>query len=203
MLIDGAGCWREVAEGARRGGPAVFLDRDGVLIADTGYPGRAEEVRVLPGAAAAVARLNAAGRAVVLVTNQSGVARGYYGWDGFAAVQAVIARELAEAGARLDAVLACAFHGEGRGPLAVEGHPWRKPGPGMVLDAAAALDLELQRSWIVGDQASDLEAGRAAGLAGGVLVAGEDAVARAAAQPGYRVLRAADLAGAVELLLAA
>lgn len=202
MLIDGLGCWRRLAPGARRGGAAVFLDRDGVLIEDTGYPGRAEDVRLLPGAAQAVARLNTAGRAVVVVTNQSGIARGYYGWDGFAAVQAEIDARLAEAGARLDAVMACGFHKDGQGPLAVAGHPWRKPGPGMITAAAEALGLEPGASWIVGDQGSDLEAGRAAGLAGGVLVGPRAKDAAEQARPGFAALAAADLAGAVERLLA-
>lgn len=202
MLIDGLGCWRRLAPAPRRGGAAVFLDRDGVLIADTGYPGRAEDARLLPGAAAAVARLNAAGRAVVVVTNQSGIARGYYGWDGFEAVQAEIEARLAEAGARLDAVLACAYHGDGQGPLAVAGHPWRKPAPGMITDALETLALQPDVSWIVGDQGGDLEAGRAAGLAGGVLVGPRRGAAAALARPDFAALAAADLAGAVDRLLA-
>lgn len=200
MLIDGLGCWRALAPDARRGGPAVFLDRDGVLIEDVGYPGRAEDVRVPPGAAEAVARLNAAGRAVVVVTNQSGIARGYYGWEGFEAVQAALAERLAAAGARLDAVLACAFHGEGQGALAVADHPWRKPAPGMITAAAEALDLDPGGSWIVGDRAGDLAAGRAAGLKGGVLVGG--AAADGLTGPGFAAFAAADLAAATDLILA-
>jgi len=82
--------------------------------------------------------------------------------------------ELAAAGAHLDGVLACAYHGEGRGALRVDAHPWRKPNPGMILAAADEMNLDLARSWIVGDKTSDLAAGAAAGLAGGTLLASSD-----------------------------
>lgn len=149
---------------------AVFLDRDGVIIEDDGYVGRAADVRMIPGAADAVARLNRAGLAVVVVTNQSGIGRGYYGWADFEAVQAVIEAELARADARLDLVLACAYHADALPPLAASDHPWRKPNPGMILAAARKFPLQLHRSVIVGDRLSDLEAGRRAGLRGGILV---------------------------------
>jgi D-glycero-D-manno-heptose 1,7-bisphosphate phosphatase len=170
MLVDAVGLWCEINAAVARGAPALFLDRDGVIVADTRYLGRAEHVRVLDGAAAAIARCNALHIPVVLVTNQSGIARGYYDWDGFCAVQAALTGALAAAGAHLDAVLACAYHGDGRGALRAPDHPWRKPNPGMILEAGARMGLELSRSWIVGDARSDLDAGRAAGLAGGTLL---------------------------------
>jgi D-glycero-D-manno-heptose 1,7-bisphosphate phosphatase len=149
---------------------AVFLDRDGVIIEDDGYVGRAADVRMIPGAADAVARLNRAGLAVVVVTNQSGIGRGYYSWADFEAVQAAIEAELARANARLDLVLACAYHADALPPLAVSDHPWRKPNPGMILAAAREVPLQLHRCVIVGDRLSDLEAGRRAGLGRGILV---------------------------------
>jgi D-glycero-D-manno-heptose 1,7-bisphosphate phosphatase len=136
-----------------------------VIVEEVNYLHRVADVVMLPGAAAAIAQCNRAGIPVVLVTNQSGVGRGYYGWADFAAVQAEIAKRLAEAGARLDMVLACACHAEARPPYREDAHPWRKPLPGMLLAAAEALNLDLARSWIVGDSASDHEAGRNAGLA--------------------------------------
>lgn len=175
------GLWSEVAPAGRASRPALFLDRDGVIIADTGYVGRAEDVHMLEGAAAAIARCNALEIPVVVVTNQSGIARGRYDWDGFRAVQAVMAGHLAAAGAHLDAVLACAYHAEGLDPLRVGNHPWRKPNPGMIMAAATAMNLDLARSWIVGDRAHDVAAGAAAGLSGGILVAADKREREAAA----------------------
>jgi len=172
-LVDGVGCWRRTP--ARRdqfsGRPAVFLDRDGVVVAEVGYLGRPDDVELIDGAAQAIGELNLAGVPVVLVTNQAGVARGYYDWAGFEAVQDEVERRLLALGARLDAVLACGYHADGQGPLAAAEHPWRKPSPGMLLDAAEQMQLDLSRSWVAGDKAIDLAAGRAAGLAGGLHVA--------------------------------
>jgi D-glycero-D-manno-heptose 1,7-bisphosphate phosphatase len=151
-----------------RGRPALFLDRDGVLVEEVGYLHRPEDVRIIPGTARAVALANRRGLAVVVVTNQAGVGRGLYGWSDFADTQVRIQRELAAAGAVLDMVLACPFHGEARPPYRHPAHPDRKPRPGMLRRAGQALALDLGASWIAGDRASDLAAGRAAGLAGGL-----------------------------------
>jgi D-glycero-D-manno-heptose 1,7-bisphosphate phosphatase len=200
------GLWCDIAAGDFAGRPALFLDRDGVIVEDTHYLGRAQDVRMLEGAAAAIARCNALGIPVILVSNQSGIARGLYDWSGFAAVQAAIASALAEAGARLDAVLACAHHADGRAPLNVANHPWRKPNPGMIV-AAERMQLDLARSFVVGNRTSDLAAGRAAALAGGILIAtAADGAERAAAMrlggAKFAVEVAASLADAVALLLA-
>jgi D-glycero-D-manno-heptose 1,7-bisphosphate phosphatase len=163
--------------------PTLFVDRDGTVIEQVHFlddPGR---VRLIPGAAATLAAMRAAGWRVVMVTNQSGIGRGRFGWDAFAAVQDEMLRQLAAAGAGLDLVAACPFHAP---------HPWRKPAPGMILAAAEALPIDLARSRIVGDKAGDLEAGRAAGLPAGALVAtgygGREAdAARAHATTGFGV----------------
>ena len=107
---------------------------------------------------------------MVLITNQAGIGRGYYGWAEFQAVQERITADLAARGATFDMVLACPFPAAGQPPYRHPAHPCRKPRPGMILRAAEALGLDLAGSWIVGDRATDLEAGRAAGLAGGVHV---------------------------------
>jgi D-glycero-D-manno-heptose 1,7-bisphosphate phosphatase len=164
------GLWCDIAVGDFAGRPALFLDRDGVIVEDTHYLGRAADVRLLAGASEAIARCNRLGIPVVVISNQSGIARGLYHWTDFVAVQAAIVSALAEAGARLDAVLACAHHGDGNAPLNVADHPWRKPNPGMMVAAGQRMKLDLARSFVVGDRACDLVAGRAAGLAGGVLI---------------------------------
>jgi D-glycero-D-manno-heptose 1,7-bisphosphate phosphatase len=168
------GLWCELGRPDRPARPALFLDRDGVIVIDTDYLGRPADLRVIEGVAAAIARCNALRIPVVVVTNQSGIARGRYDWSGFCAVQAALTAELTAAGAHLDGVLACAYHAEGLGALRVDNHPWRKPNPGMILAAANGMNLDLARSWIVGDKASDLTAGATAGLVGGTLVTSSD-----------------------------
>jgi D-glycero-D-manno-heptose 1,7-bisphosphate phosphatase len=144
--------------------PAVFLDRDGVLIEDDDYVGTVERVRFIPGAAAAVRRLNDAGFPVVVVTNQAGVARGYYPESAVAVVHAHLSEVLlAEAGARIDHYDYSPYHPtEGHGEYRKESD-CRKPNPGMLVRSAAKLGLDLARSWMVGDKLSDLDAGAAAG----------------------------------------
>ncbi len=163
MLVSGERC-----EALDRGG--LFLDRDGVLVEEVEYLRRAQDVRLTRGAADLVLWANRRAIPVVVVSNQSGIARGLLDVAAYETVEAQIARNLASAGARLDLVLACPFHPEytqGYGSLHAK---WRKPGPGMLLLAAEMLGLRLAESWMVGDKASDIEAARAAGLRGAVHV---------------------------------
>jgi len=143
--------------------PAVFIDRDGTLNEEIGYLCRPEDVVLVPGAREAVARLNAAGLPVIVVSNQAGIGRGRYGWDDYRAVMARIQELLAEGGARLDGAYAAPHHPEGMGEYRHPDHPDRKPNPGMLLRAAQEHGLDLARSWMVGDKRLDLEAGRNAG----------------------------------------
>jgi D-glycero-D-manno-heptose 1,7-bisphosphate phosphatase len=143
--------------------PAVFLDRDGTLNEEVDYLSDPEQLVLIPGAAAAVARLNAKGIPVVVVTNQSGIGRGHYGWEDFAAVMGRMGTLLALENAWLDAVYASPHHEQAQGEYAVPDHPERKPNPGMLLRAAEEHGLDLARSWMVGDKDIDLEAGRRAG----------------------------------------
>ncbi len=188
-----------------RGRPALFLDRDGVLVAEVGYLHRPEDVRLVPGAAALIVAANRAGLATVLVTNQAGIGRGTYGWAEFQATQERISADLAAAGAALDMVLACPFHPEAEPPYRHPDHPCRKPRPGMIQRAAERLGLGLSGSWIVGDRAIDMAAGRAAGLAGGAQVltghgAAERDAALEVATGRFRVLGAESVAEVPALL---
>ena len=188
-----------------RGRPALFLDRDGVLVVEIGYLHRPEDVRLIPGAAGLIAAANRAGVAAVLITNQSGIGRGTYGWAEFQATQEWISADLAAVGGAPDMVLACPFHAEAEPPYRHPAHPCRKPRPGMILRASERLGLNLTESWVVGDRAIDLEAGRAAGLAGGVLVltghgAAERDAAFAVATGEFRVLGASSVAEVPALL---
>ncbi|PWJ94358.1 D-alpha,beta-D-heptose 1,7-bisphosphate phosphatase [Mesorhizobium loti] len=158
------------------GTPALFLDRDGTINVDTGYPDDPAEMVLRADIAAAISAANRAGIPVIIVTNQSGIARGYYRWGDFAAVNGRVLELLGGEGAFVDMVLACAYHEAGSGPLAVADHPMRKPNPGMLLEAAKRLGLDLRRSLIVGDKKADMEAGQRAGLSQGWLVDGQAAV---------------------------
>ena len=152
----------EIPEMVRR--PAAFLDRDGVLIADDGYPHDPDKIRWIPGAAEAVKRLNDAGYYVFVVTNQAGVARGLYDEEQVGVVHRWMSGALAESGAHVDAFEYCAHHPQA--PLA----QWRrdcrrrKPAPGMIQDLLAKWPVDAGRSFLVGDKESDLAAARAAGI---------------------------------------
>ena len=157
------------ATGQTTGGsvPAVFLDRDGVLIEDTGYPHLESHLTLIPGADGAVRRLNALGYLVVVVTNQSGVARGLFSEAQMHAFNDLIVRRLAAKGARIGAVYACPFHKEARDERYFHAdHPDRKPNPGMITRAIADHGIDPARSFLIGDRPTDLEAARRAGLPG-------------------------------------
>ena len=171
--VDDEGLWVQTLHRPRdsqvRG--ALFLDRDGVIVEEVGHLRHADDVHLVPGAATAIGAANGRGVPVVIVTNQSGIGRGLFGWSDFILVQDAMLRALAMGGAFVDGVLACPHHPKGRPPYDHPDHPARKPNPGMLIRAAALLPIDLTRSWIVGDRARDIGAGFNAGLAGGVHVA--------------------------------
>jgi D-glycero-D-manno-heptose 1,7-bisphosphate phosphatase len=169
--FNSEGVWCQVLRRPARGRPALFLDRDGAVVDEAGYLQRIEDIRVIPGAEKVIAAANLRSVPVVMVTNQSGIGRGYFGWTEFKSIQDAIVASLAAAGATVDAVYACAHHPEAKGVLAHPNHPARKPNPGMLLQAAADLALDLKSSWLVGDKADDIEAAKRAGIAGALHVA--------------------------------
>ncbi len=147
--------------GTRRG---LILDRDGVVNEDSGYLHRIEECRFVDGIFELTAAFAARGFAIVIASNQSGIGRGYYTEADFERLMAWMKSEFARRGVTIAGVYYCPDHPtEGVGPYR-RANPWRKPGPGMLLQAARDLDLDLARSWTVGDKMSDIDAGRAAGV---------------------------------------
>jgi D,D-heptose 1,7-bisphosphate phosphatase len=146
--------------------PAVFFDRDGTLNADSGYTHRPQELVFLPGAVAAVKRVNDLGRYAFLVTNQSGIARGYFTEADTQSFNAHLQRRLRAAGAHIDDIRYCPDHPDGTVARYRRASDWRKPAPGMLLDLMKCWPIRSEGSLVVGDKASDIEAAQAAGLRG-------------------------------------
>jgi len=152
--------------------PAVFMDRDGCLTEEVGYVNHPSRIRLLPRTAEAVRRLNQARIAAVMVTNQAGVARGYFSEETLHAANERMRRELEAAGARLDGLYVCMHHPrEGRPPYRAD-CDCRKPRPGLLTRAAAELGLDLRASVMVGDRLSDVATGQSVGAAGVLVLTG-------------------------------
>jgi D,D-heptose 1,7-bisphosphate phosphatase len=143
--------------------PGILLDRDGTIIIDHGYIGSVDRVELIDGAAEAIGMFNRAGIPVAVVTNQSGVARGYYCLEDVAKVHRHIAECLAVHRAKIDLFVYCPYHPAGIVEAFARASDDRKPAPGMAKAAAAALNLDLTASWIVGDRPEDVGLARAVG----------------------------------------
>ena len=177
---------------------ALFLDRDGIINVDHGYVHRLEQFEFVPGIFE-LARFwtSERRRPIIVASNQSGIGRGYFGEDAYAQLTAWMCDRFAAEGAPIARVYHCPYHPlEGVGRYRQD-HPWRKPNPGMLLQAAADFDLDLSCCVIIGDKMSDVEAGAAAGIGLKILV-GRHNLALSANPSGYEL--AADLGEALALL---
>ena len=145
---------------------AVFFDRDGVLNVDHGYVGRVEQFEWIEGARAAIARLNRLGLLVFVVTNQSGVARGYYTEEDVQTVHAHMAAELAAIGAHIDAFHYCPFLPGASVERYDRDSPLRKPAAGMLLELIEWFEVDRASSFMIGDKSSDMAAAQNAGVEG-------------------------------------
>lgn len=170
---DGGGsCGREQSAGqgvlATSGSPSaprpgILLDRDGTIIVDHGYVGSVDRVEFIDGAAEAIASFNRARIPVAVLTNQAGVARGFYGLEDVAEVHRHIADHLAVSGAHVDLFLFCPYHPAGVVEAFARSSEDRKPGPGMARAAQSVLNLDLPASWVVGDRPEDMGLAQAIG----------------------------------------
>ena len=177
---------------------AVFLDRDGTIVEDPGFLHEPDKVKLLAGAAEAIRRLNEAGYRVIVVTNQSGIARGRYTVADYEAVQRRLSELLAAqgGGAHLDGAYFCPHHPLLSGPCEC-----RKPGVKLFREAQAAFDIDFSQSWWVGDRLSDVQPARVLGGAGILVATGEGVLHHGQARA-LGVTVVADLAAAVQKILA-
>jgi D-glycero-D-manno-heptose 1,7-bisphosphate phosphatase len=154
------------------GRAAVFIDRDGCLTEEVGYVNHTSRIRLLPRSAQAILRLNESGVPAVVVTNQSGIAKGYFTEEILEAVNREVVRQLAEGRARLDGLYVCTHHPDAGEPPHRARCDCRKPRPGLLLRAASDLGLDLSASVMVGDKMSDVMTARAVGAAGVLVLTG-------------------------------
>jgi D-glycero-D-manno-heptose 1,7-bisphosphate phosphatase len=151
---------------------AVFMDRDGTISEEVGYVNHPSRYRVFPYSAEAVRLLNEAGWLAILVTNQAGVARGYFTEDIIGQVHNVLTTELEKQGARLDAIYYCAHHPTvGAEPYRLD-CDCRKPKPGLIERAAQEFEIDLVQSWMIGDRYSDIELARNAHVRAALVLSG-------------------------------
>ncbi|WP_394705810.1 D-glycero-alpha-D-manno-heptose-1,7-bisphosphate 7-phosphatase [uncultured Hyphomonas sp.] len=146
--------------------PALFLDRDGVINVDKGYVSRIEDFEWVEGAAQTIAAFNRRGWYVFVVTNQSGIARNYYTEADMRTLHEWMQAELARAGAHIDRIYYCPYHEEGENPAYRKDSFDRKPKPGMLLHAMSDFPVRRELSFMIGDKEADMQAARAAGVAG-------------------------------------
>ena len=152
---------------------AVFLDRDGTIVEDVGYLHELNKVKFLPGASKAIKLANESGFKVIVITNQAGVARGYFTEETVKEINKYIQETLAGEGAFIDMIYYCPHHIEGIIEEYRKECHYRKPNPGMIEKAAREFSLDLKNSFVIGDKLSDIEAGHRAGCRA-ILLAGED-----------------------------
>ena len=175
--------------------PAVFLDRDGVINRDTGYTHRIDDFQVLPGVVDGCLALQSAGFKLVVVTNQSGIARGYYSEEQFHQLNQYMIAHFLASKVSFAGVYYCPHHPKGSNPVYSIECECRKPKPGMLTQAAQEHDIDLPHSFLIGDRLSDLQAAKAAGLRASVLVStGEELTQAAVTQADYLAEHFADAA---------
>ncbi len=182
------------------GHPTIFLDRDGTLVIDPGFIDHPDKVQLVPDACQAVKRFRKAGFKIVIASNQSGVARGFFDEDQLARIHDRLTKLLAEGDATIDAIYYCPYLD---GPEAKidayrRNSDLRKPAPGMLLSAATDLNLDLSRSWMIGDATRDIQAGQAAGCRTILITSSNTAISHTPIKPNFHVPNILDAAKIIE-----
>lgn len=168
---------------------AVFLDRDGTIIKDMVYLSKEEDIEIIPEAVEAIKILKNNNYLVILITNQSGIARGYYSVEQFNRVNIKVINIFKEKGAMIDDTYFC--------PHLDNGCACRKPNPGMILDAAKEHDIDLSNSFVIGDKNTDIEAGKNAGCRTIFVLTGQENVEDQSVNPDFIAKDALDAAGRI------
>jgi len=185
------------------GRPAVFFDRDGTLNEEVEFLSAPEQLRLIPGASEAVRTVNERGFVACVISNQSGVARGLFPESALVPIHAKLVQELGSRGAHLDRIYYCPHHPtEGIPPYNVD-CACRKPKPGMLRQAEGELQVDLRRSYVIGDRLADILAGRSVGARGILVLTGYGEIARqeSRAQGVLPDFIAASVSEAVEFIL--
>lgn len=172
QYLGNDGCWyqlRKTLDG-NMNRPVLFLDRDGVIVEEAHYLHQVEQVKFIDGVIETILLAREAGWAVVMVTNQAGIGRGYYGWKEFSKVNEFILCELDSHCAYIDAVLAVPHHEQADGEYYSANHPMRKPNPGMLIAGARMTKGNLENSILVGDNITDVKAAHRANIKAAYLV---------------------------------
>lgn len=171
QLSDGLGLWSEILTKSKslEYRPALFLDRDGTIVNEENYLHEPSKIKINNNISSIISSCNSNNIPVIEITNQSGVGRGLYNWDDFNKTEKEIRKKLLINNAQINMLCACAFHHEAQNKYKVNNHFWRKPNPGMIEEARNAFNINLNKSWIIGDKVSDIEAGINAGIKGGIL----------------------------------
>ncbi len=175
-VIDGIGLWSEVLSLDKQllEQPALFLDRDGTIVEEEDYLHEPKKVKLRENIGSLIKSCNLINIPVIEITNQSGIGKGYYDWNSFTKTEKQIRKILLSDEAKINMLCACAYHHEAKGKYKVADHSWRKPNPGMLLEAQKIFKIDMSKSWIIGDSLSDIQAGITAGIKGGIYLNAED-----------------------------
>jgi len=176
QLIDGIGLWSEVISKNENleNRPALFLDRDGTIVSYEEYLHDPLKIKINNNISSIIKACNLIKIPVIEITNQSGIGRGIYNWNDFNQTEIEIRKLLEINNAHINMLCACAFHQDAKEKYKIKDHFWRKPNSGMIEEARNIFNVNLKKSWIIGDNISDIQSGLNAGIKGGVLYNNKD-----------------------------
>ena len=175
-LKDGLGLWSELISKNKNleNRPALFLDRDGTIVRYEEYLHDPLKIKINNNICSLIRECNLINIPIIEITNQSGIGRGKYSWNDFNKTEKEIRKILSMQDAQINMLCACAFHQDAKNTYRIKEHSWRKPNSGMIEEAVSIFNINLQKSWIIGDSISDIQSGFNAGIKGGILYNNKD-----------------------------